>query len=663
MTDIDEPDVERALALHQQGKLGEAEPIYDRVLAADPDNADVLSLRGTLYFQSGRHEAAVANLERAIALKPDQASWYANLGVALRALERYPEGAAALRQALTLRPDYPEALSNLGLVLHQMSEFEEAIDSFRQAIALRPNMPGFHLNLGGTYLHLGRYEDAAASFRTTLQHNPNHAAARSNLGVALIKLGQLDAAEVEMRKAIELKPGSAEAWRGLGMALREQGKMGESLDALGQAITLEPDNLEGRQQLLFVENYLGKGTPAEAASHARAFGAMLPPGESSRFGNSPDPERPLRVGFVSADFRRHPVAQFVGHLLPLFDRRRMDVTLYANQTITDEVTAVLKQVEDKWQPIKTLRDDAAERLIRDDGIDILIDLSGHTGGNRMGLFGRRPAPVQATWLGYSGTTGLATIDHIIADASVIPPGDETNFSEVPIRLPDAYLCYAPPTFSGFTATVAPPPALANGYVTFGSYNKLDKMSDATVACWARVLHAVPRSKLLLKSATFTKAEVCRVTEARFAAHGIAADRLVLKPQNSSYLLHFQSYSEVDICLDPFPYNGTTTTCDAFWMGVPMVTLVGDRFISRVGSSLLRAVGLGDLVADDVEAYVAIASRLAADLPRLKTIRSTLRDDLVSGPLGDAPRFARNFEAALREIWRRWCLTQPGNVAS
>ncbi|RYE78114.1 MAG: hypothetical protein EOP19_21955, partial [Hyphomicrobiales bacterium] len=360
---------------------------------------------------------------------------------------------------------------------------------------------------------------------------------------------------------------------------------------------------------------------------------------------------------------RHPVAQFLGHLLPQFDRRDVDIRLYANQAKGDNITAQLKQDADGWHPIHDLDDSAAEQLIRSHEIDVLIDLSGHTGGNRMPLFARRPAPVQAAWLGYSGTTGLAAIDYIIADENVIPPGDEHHFAETPLRLPDVYLCYDPPNLTGFTATVAPPPVLANGFVTFGTYNKLDKVSDATVACWAAVLKAVPDSRLLLKAKPLEMDEVRQATAARFAAHGIAVERLLLKSQTASALLHFQSYSEIDICLDPFPYNGTTTTCDAFWMGVPMVTLVGDRFISRVGSSLLRAVGLGDLVAENVEDYVAIAARLASDVPRLERIRASLRHDLLTSPLGDAPRFARSFEAALRQTWRTWCATQQDRAAS
>lgn len=657
MTDVRDNDVAEALALHQQGRLGEAEPIYRRIVATEPDNADALSLLGTLCHQTGRQEEAVDLLRRAIVLKPGQASWHANLGVALKALERYPEGAEALQEALRLRPDYPEALSNLGLVQHQMGQFEAAVASFERAIALKPEMAGFHLNLGGTWLQLGRYDEAEACFRRAVAANPRHPLAHSNLGATLLRLGRLADGEAEMREALRLKPDSAEAMRGLGMALRDQGRMAESLDAYAKANALEPGNIRGRQQLLFVENYLGRGTPAEALAHAQAFDGLLPRPSGVPFRNDRDPDRVLRVGFVSGDFRTHPVAQFFGHLVRQFDRRQVEVALYANQSTTDQVTARFKQDADLWRPINLLNDDAAEALIRDDAVDILVDLSGHTGDNRMPLFARRPAPVQATWLGYSGTTGLSAIDYIIADADVIPPGEGANYSETPIRLPDAYLCFNPPQFSGLTAEVAPPPARANGYVTFGSYNKLDKMSDATVACWARVLETVPRSRLLLKSGGHSTEEGRRATAARFAAHGVGAERLVLRGQHPSYLLHFQSYGEIDIALDPFPYNGTTTTCDACYMGVPTVTLAGDRFISRVGSSLNRAIGLGDLVATTVDDYVAIAARLAADLPRLEHLRSRLRNGLLTSPLGDAPRFVRNFEAALRQMWRTWCEAQ------
>lgn len=658
MADMRETDVARALALHQQGRLAEAEPLYRAAIAAEPDNAEALSLLGTLCHQSGRQDEAVDLLQRAIALKPDQPTWYANLGLALRALERYPEGADALRHALDLRPDYPEAWSNLGLVQHQMSQFEEAIASFGKAIGLRGNVPGFHVNLGATYLQVEDYEKAEEAFRAALALNERHLGARVNLGVTLVKRGQYQAAEAELRQALQLNEKSAEAYRALGESLREQGRMVEALASFTRAIELAPRDARAYQGLLFVQNYISAGSPQDALAASRAFDAMVAQPTPPAFANTPQPDRRIKVGFVSADFRTHPVGQFFGHLLEHFDRAQLDITLFANQSTSDETTQRMKAAADGWEGIHRADDDAAEALIRERGIDILIDLSGHTGGNRLALFARRPAPVQMTWLGYSGTTGLSAIDYIIADASVIPPADTANYSEIPLRLPASYLCYAPPRFSGLVPPVAPTPALKNGFVTFGSYNNIYKMSDGAVAVWSQLLHAVPTAKLLLKAAPLRNDDGRRAVEQRFVAHGIDAERLILRAPVGSHLAHFESYGDLDIAVDPFPYNGTTTTCDALWMGVPLVTIDGDRFISRVGASLLRTVGLRDLVAANAVQFVEIAARLAADVQRIQQIRSGLRSALVSSPLGDAKTFASHFEAALREAWQRWCAATP-----
>jgi len=652
-----EEKLAEALALHQQGQLADAEPIYREVLASAPEHPTALSLLGTVCLQTGRDEDAAEFLERAVALKPDEPGWFGNLGVVLRRLERYPEAASALERALELKPDSAEATSNLGLVQHQLGEFEAAIESFGRAIVLRPNLPGPHLNLGTTYLHLDQFDAAISCFRRTLALQPRHLNAQTNLGMALFKSGLLQEAEVTFAEACRMTPNSAEAWRGLGLALRDQGRMDEAIVAYERSVTLDPSNVESYQGLLFNRNYLSRGMPADALAGARHFSTIVARTAPAPYVNTRDPYRILRVGFVSADFRSHPVGQFFGHLLEHLDRRRLHVTAFANQMASDQATLLIKATADAWFPIKTLRDDDAEALIREETIDILVDLSGHTGGNRMKLFARKPAPVQATWLGYSGTTGLAEIDYIIADDSIIPSNDTAYYSEEPIRLPGSYLCYAPPKFSGLRPQVARTPALANGYVTFGTYNNIYKISHETVACWAGVLRAVPNSRLLLKHKVFANSDGREAMELRFAAHGIGAERLLLKSSTPSHLLHFQSYEEMDIALDPFPYNGTTTTCDAFWMGVPLVTLVGDRFISRVGTSLVRTVGLGDLAAETVEDYVDIARRLANDIPRLTAIRSRLRQDMMASPLGDAPRFARDLEAVFRIMWRRWCADQ------
>jgi protein O-GlcNAc transferase len=608
-----------ALALHQQGRLDEAEAIYRRLLAADPGNAELLSLLGTLCHQSSRNDEAVDLLRRAVAINGNKASWYANLGLALRALGRFVEAEEALLAAIRLRPDYAEAHSNLGLVYRELDRMADAVECFRRAIALKPEMPGFYLNLGTTQLEADKLHEAEESFQQAVALNPRHVASYIHLGYTQRRLGRME----------------------------------EAVETHEHALRLDPDNIDGLQKLLFEENYLGRGSPAEALESAKRYGAAMArkvtPGHAHD--NSRDPERRLRVGFVSGDFRQHPVSRFFGHLVPLFDRSKVEVALYYANKRSDAVTERIQGDADVWRPISGIKDDAADDLIRGDGIDVLIDLSGHTGDARLGLFARRPAPVQASWLGYSGTTGLDAIDYIIADANVIPPGDEPYFVETPVRLADAYLCYDPPRL---TTHLLPTPAKANGYVTFGTFNRLDKVSDRTVACWAKVLAATPGSKLLLKSMELDQSDVRAATERRFAAQGIGAERLLLQSWTSDYALHMQGYSQIDICLDPFPYTGTTTSCDALWMGVPTVTLEGDRFISRVGASLLRTVGLDDLVATDVESYVAIASGLAADRPRLEALHGSLRSRFLASPLCDAPRFTRNFEAALRGMWRAYC---------
>lgn len=652
-----DPSATAALALHQAGRFEDAEAAYRKLLADTPESAEVLQLLGTLLHQRNRNDEAIILLRRAIGLEPGKAAWHGNLGLALRALERFDEAETALRDATSLNPESAEAHSNLGLVLRQLGKLQEAAQSFRRAIALKPAVAGFEVNLGVTYFVIRDYETAAAHFRRALAIQPNHGGAHGNLGGVLAELDQREDAVLHLRRSLELRPNIAEAHRALAGALRDLGRMDEALVESLRALDLEPDNAEAMQILLFVENYLGRRTPAETVDAARQYGRLVSATVPRRTDhiNSRDPDRRLRIGFLSGDYRKHPVGQFFGHLLPHFDRRQVEVTLYSNNRRDDGATQQFKRDADVWRPINKLNDVEAEALMLADGVDILVDLSGHTAASRLPLLGRKPAPVQVSWLGYSGTVGLETIDHIIADDSVIPRGDDDNFVERPVRLPDAYLCYGPPQIE---APIGPIPARRRGHVTFGSYNKLDKMSDATIACWAQVLAAVPGSKLLLKSSALGSPEVWQVTERRCVAAGIAADRLLLQPQTKSYAEHMQSYGNIDICLDPFPYNGTTTSCDALWMGVPFVSLVGDRFVSRVGASLLRTIGLPDLVASDVAGYVAIAAQLANDLDRLESLRATLRPRLLASPLGDAPRFVGNFEAALRGMWHEWCRSTP-----
>lgn len=366
--------------------------------------------------------------------------------------------------------------------------------------------------------------------------------------------------------------------------------------------------------------------------------------------NDPDPERPLRVGFVSADFHRHPVGYFMVNVLDALDRAQVNAYLYANQGVHDDFTERFQAAATVWREVKGLDDDALAQRIRDDAIDILVDLSGHTAGERLMVFARKPAPVQVTYLGYFDSTGLTAMDYILGNPWVLPEAEEGLYTERPWRLPETHLCY---TVSGSKVEVSDLPARQSGSVTFGCFNKFEKVNDRVVACWARILQAVPNSRLLLKARTLDDPEVGAWVRERFAGQGVAPERLILEG-TSPHQSYLETYHRVDLALDPYPYNGGTTTMDALWMGVPTLTMQGDRYVAHMSESILRNVGLTDWIAADEDDYVAKAVAYAADLDGLAALRAQLRQRLLASPLCDAPRFAHHLEQALREMWRIWC---------
>ncbi len=372
--------------------------------------------------------------------------------------------------------------------------------------------------------------------------------------------------------------------------------------------------------------------------------------------NSAEPERVLRVGFVSGDMCAHPVGYFLLNFLAALNAHaagRLELHAYFSHPVADEVSSRIQAQCHVWRQVHALDDEALVRQIREDRVDILIDLSGHTGENRLPAFAWKPAPVQATWLGYLGTTGVAAIDYLIADDWTLPPELEPHFTEKVWRLPRSYLCFTPPAEDG---AIGPLPALTNGYVTFGSFNNLTKVSPDVVSLWARVLHAVPGSRLLLKTAQFIEPSVRQDVAQQFARHGITSSRLTLEPPvpRADYL---KPYNRVDIALDPFPYPGITTSVECLWMGVPFVTLAGKTFMARQGVGLLSNAGLPDWVAADEDEYVKLAARRAGELHTLQRLRQELRTRVLASPIFDAPSFARNFEDAMRDMWRAWCVRQ------
>ncbi len=578
-------------------------------------------------------------------------------GVERHQAGRLAEAEVWCRRALAAEPGHADALHLLGVIARRAGRHEAAVQLIGEAIKRNGRDPLYHYNLGNALDDLGRLDEAATAYRRATDLNPDFAEAHFNLGFAFQNHRKFDEAIAAFRRAIEVRPDYAEAHSNLGVALQGQGKLDEAIAAYRRAIEVRPDHADAQSNLLMCLNYHDEITADRVFAAHREWGARVarqarPP---AAYANARDAERRLRIGYVSPDFRQHSVAYFVEPLLKGHDRQAVEVFCYAEVARPDAATARLRGLADCWRATVGLSDDELADRIRADGVDILVDLAGHTANNRLGVFARRPAPVQATWLGYPNTTGLDAIDYRLVDAVTDPPGAaDALASETLVRLEGGFLCYggAPDA-----PEPAAPPCLKNGAATFGSANNGAKVSTAAFDAWARLLVRLPEARLLLKGPQFGDATARALLLARLAERGVAAERVELMAWLPDKAAHLAVYDRIDVALDPFPYNGATTTCEALWMGVPVVTLRGDRHAGRVGASLLSQIGLTDLVADSVENYVEIAAALAGDRERLTDLRGSLRPRMAASPLCDGPAFARKIEAAFRRMWRGWCEAQ------
>ena len=484
---------------------------------------------------------------------------------------------------------------------------------------------------------------------------PDYAKALNNLILLLMETDRLDEAEDLLNQSLTANPNHLEALDNLGRIFKRMGRGADELKVRRRIAALNPHDATAHNAMIFTMNYDPTSDPAAIFEesrrwderHAKPLRKFI-----QRHTNDPDPDRRLRIGYVSADFWLHPVSFFLRPLLHHHDRKQFEIICFSSVERPDPMTAILRGDADAWHDIRGQSDEAVADLIRENSIDILIDLSGHSAQNRLLAFARRPAPVQISYLGYPATTGLSTMDYRLTDMHSDPPGGTEHLhTEELLRLPTTNWCYAP---MDSAPAAGRSPAATGKPICFGSFNNLEKVTPRTIALWSRILRAIPTSRLFLKSSGFGAASVRRQITEQFAAYGIDADRLDLIGREPNILTHLALYDRMDISLDTFPYHGTTTTCDALWQGVPVVTLAAKAHLSRVGVSLLNSVGLPELIAQDEDEYVAIAVTLANNLPRLAELRRTLRERMKASPLMDAPRFARNIEAAYRDVWRRWC---------
>jgi predicted O-linked N-acetylglucosamine transferase (SPINDLY family) len=645
-------------ALLGKRQLDEAIVEFQRAVELKPESADIHRNLGTALYDKGRLDEAIAAHRQAIRLKPDYAEAYSNLGIALTDAGQLDEAMAACRQAIQLKPDFAGAYSNLGNALTNLGQLDEAIAAYRQAIRIKPDYAEAHNNLGNALKGKGQLDEAIAFHRQAIRLKPDLAGAHSNLGNALTDLGQLDEAIASYRQSIRLKPDYAEAHSNLGSALKDKGRLDEAIASYRQAIRLKPDYAEAHSNLIYTlhfhPGYDGRMIHEELGRWSRQYAEPL-----KKFiqphSNDRDPDRRLRIGYISSVFGENPVGWFLLPLLANHDHQCVEVFAYAQVAAPDAMTQRLGAHTDAWRSLVGLSDAQAADLIRQDRIDVLVDLGLHAANACLPIFAHKPAPVQVTYLAYAGSSGLTTMDYRLSDPYLDPAGgDDSIYSEQTIRLPQTYWCYRPVV----DLPLQPPPALEKGFITFGCLNDFGKVNEPLLSLWARVLGAVPHSRLLLHA--YEGSHRQRVLD-HLQREGIDPQRVsfVGRAPVAAYL---ERYRSIDIALDTHPYGGGTTTCDALWMGVPVVSLAGKTAVGRAGLSILTNVGLPELVANTPEEYVRLAVDLAGDLPRLKELHSTLRQRMQASPLMDGPRFARNVEAAYRQMWRNWC-QRGGNSSS
>jgi protein O-GlcNAc transferase len=624
-------------------------------LAADraPD-AGAHFRQATALLAEGKIEAGVEQLERALAVRPDYAEAHFTLAQALRQQGKLVAAAARMEKGLALMPRLAEAHSNLGLLYGALGKPDAAVDSFRKALAIKPDFAWAHCNLGNVLAEQGDLPAAIENYRHALAIQPDHVEAWVNLGNTFNAQDDVDGAVECYRKALAIKPDHVVAWVNLCAPLQAQGHLDVAIDSFRKALAIEPDNAEAHSGLLFLLSFHPGYTPWQRLAEARRYGArvlarakpferwLVDPSARARTAE------PLRVGLVSADLRTHPVGFFVESILAHIDPARVELVAYSTLAREDETTARLKPRFAAWNSLVALSDAAAAARIHGDGIHILIDLSGHTAHNRLPIFAWRPAPVQVSWLGYFATTGVPTIDYLLADRVSAPQSLGDQFTETIWHLPDTRFCFTPPG-DGAHLQLTSLPAARNGYITFGCFQNPLKLNDAVLAAWGRILAALPEARLRLSSRPMRYPAARARLQDRLQRCGIAPERVTMLGQlpRDDYLM---AHADVDLMLDTFPYPGATTTCEALWMGVPTLTLAGDTLVSRQGASLLAAAGLDDWIAVDVDDYVARALAHAADSDRLGRLRMALRVKVLASPLFDAPRFARNLEAALERMW-------------
>jgi len=673
---------------YQLGNYSSATEYLTKALKNAPANADVHYNLGNVSKDTGLFDEAIAHYQKSIQLNPNLFEAYHNLGMIYQDLHNSVEAENCYQKALKLNPNVPDTYYNLATIFHDGGDLDKAITYYQEALQRDPNFIDAHYNLANALREKKMYDKAIVHYRHALQLNPNMFDALYNMGTVYQEKGQLEIALDSFEKALQLNPLLPEAYNSMGIILQKKDQIDRALDLYRRAVDLRPEFVEAivnignalrdyrlseeaeywyrnalslkpdctycYDNLFFLMLYHPRYDPQLIFSEHRAFANrcadFLSFHSIPHFSNA-SPNRRIKIGHISPDFRQHSVAFFLEPVLAGHNRDKVEVYCYSDVPTEDEVTQRMKGYADHWQSIVSLSDEQVADLIRNDGIDILVDLAGHTAHNRLLVFARKPAPVQVSWIGYPATTGLSAMDYKIVDNYTDPPGmTEHLYTEKLIRMPESFLCYLPAKDS---PEVGPLPALTAGHITFGSFNNFPKVTPEMMELWSDILKAVPGSRLVMKAKSLSDISTREYVTETFKQKGIPAERIELLEWEPSSRGHLEIYNRIDIALDTFPYHGTTTTCEALWMGVPVITLAGATHASRVGVSLLSNAGVPELVAQTPDEYRKKASNLTADADRLMSLRRDLRSMMQQSPLTNVQRFLQSLENTYRDIWKQW----------
>ncbi len=635
---------------------------FQIALALDPDYVEAHHNLGILYTNVRRIQQAGFHFKIALGLDPNRADLHNSYGCYLLDTGQLEEAIASFETAVELEPTFAKAYNNLGRVYQLQQKEEEAQIYFQRALEADEEMADAYCNIGAMLFNRGKYEDALLHLEEAIRLNDKLTDAYFYQGLALSKQSLTQKAIDSYKIAVKLNPKFVNAHLSMGGAYLEQCRLDKALECYRKGRDLAPLYPAAASNILMSMHYADDFDPVNTFLEHQRWGY----GYQSQFtqfwhsySNEPEYSRPLRIGYLSGDFRMHSVNFFMEGIYENHNQESYPIYCYSNVEQPDHITFKIREIATQWRNIAKMPDDKAAELIRKDRIDILVDLGGHTGGTRVHMLALRPAPIQVTYIGYPDTTGMSVVDYRITDSLSDPVGVTDNLhTEKLVRMPYSFLCYRP---SELAPPVVDPPVLKNGYITFGCCNNPSKITPKVLELWAKVLQAIPSSKLHLKNQRYRDESTCNLLWERIGQHGIPKERVELEYERAGFVEHYGAYGDVDIALDPFPYNGTTTTCETLWMGVPVITLAGNAHVCRVGYSILTTVDLKQLIAHNEQEYIDIAKRLSEDIDLLTKLRRTMRHRLMASPLLNHKFFTLRLEAAYRQMWFQWLHNCKGNI--